>query len=580
MLSGLRAFWRKHFRQRLKDYELPAIIVCMVVFIFLGYIVIKNYNLSIGEDASPAGVIYQVLLLFTMGTNVVSGTASLEMEVVRLLAPIFPFYVIVRILATTFQSQAQSAKLRYLIRDHVILCGINPAGLTMARGFYENGFHIVVIDGGASKDMLDKCKDMDAIVIPGRCGSIEALRKARVDKARYVLAVTDDNGANAEAAIRVKEAVADSRSKTLTCYAVVTDPGLWGLLKSYGLKMGAQDRFRLELINPYHSGAKALLSRYPAFDGVPSLPAMAIIGDGRMSESLLVEAARGFYFKRKGEKLPVLLISRDAAEKLKSLTLRYPRLADTCTIDAVSIDPSSGRETGEYLSRTAKAHSSVNAYVCADTDASALMISLPLLPFIPENVSLTMCVEKEGGIASLVKGQNDETSGRLNVFTLTSGAYDALSGGVNSVLARAIHDDYIIDQKRLGKAPGPSTAIWDELSEELRESNRRSADHIMDKLRAIGCDLIPVNDWGIKPFEFTPDELERLSIMEHDRWVRERQLQGFRYGEKKDIDKKITPYIVSWEKLPDEIKEYDRNVVRGMPAFLAKEGYAIVRKAA
>ena len=63
--------------------------------------------------------------------------------------------------------------------------------------------------------------------------------------------------------------------------------------------------------------------------------------------------------------------------------------------------------------------------------------------------------------------------------------------------------------------------------------------------------------------------------MEHQRWVDQRRLDGWTPGQK-DIEAKTTPYLVPWDHLSEEVKELDRQTVRGLPAFLARAGYQIV----
>jgi hypothetical protein len=66
--------------------------------------------------------------------------------------------------------------------------------------------------------------------------------------------------------------------------------------------------------------------------------------------------------------------------------------------------------------------------------------------------------------------------------------------------------------------------------------------------------------------------------MEHERWVDERRRNGWTYAPgTKNVDKKTSPYMVPWEELREEIKEWDRVTVRGLPAFLAKADFQIVR---
>ncbi len=117
---------------------------------------------------------------------------------------------------------------------------------------------------------------------------------------------------------------------------------------------------------------------------------------------------------------------------------------------------------------------------------------------------------------------------------------------------------------------------WEELAERYKESNRAQAAHIGAKLAAVSCDLAPLTDWDAESFEFSPDEVERLAIMEHDRFVDERVRDGWTVGPK-DAERKISPYLVPWDELPEDIKEYDRVFVRGLPRFLARAGFQIVR---
>jgi len=118
---------------------------------------------------------------------------------------------------------------------------------------------------------------------------------------------------------------------------------------------------------------------------------------------------------------------------------------------------------------------------------------------------------------------------------------------------------------------------WDELNESLKESNRLQADHIPEKLRKIGCGIAPVHGRKPAPFQFSPEELELLSIMEHDRFVSERRLNGWVYGELRDADRKTSPYLVPWGDLSEEIRDYDRQAVSGIPGVLANAGFEIYR---
>ena len=122
-------------------------------------------------------------------------------------------------------------------------------------------------------------------------------------------------------------------------------------------------------------------------------------------------------------------------------------------------------------------------------------------------------------------------------------------------------------------------AGWDDLLDYLRDSNRQAADHIADKLRRIGCTIQNVEGRDASRLEFTRDEIEVMAEMEHGRWNAERLFDGWKWGEKKDVANKISPYLVPWRALPDDVREWDRDTVRKIPEFLAKVGLEVHRKA-
>jgi len=121
-------------------------------------------------------------------------------------------------------------------------------------------------------------------------------------------------------------------------------------------------------------------------------------------------------------------------------------------------------------------------------------------------------------------------------------------------------------------------AEWEELAENLKESNRHQAQHILSKLAATGYAVREMKNRAISPITFTSEEVEQMAEMEHARWMLERLLDGWKLGAKRDVSRKTSPYLVDWSKLPEEVKEWDRETVRKIPDFLAEAGFEIVQQ--
>ena len=81
-----------------------------------------------------------------------------------------------------------------------------------------------------------------------------------------------------------------------------------------------------------------------------------------------------------------------------------------------------------------------------------------------------------------------------------------------------------------------------------------------------------------EPVVFSVEEVERMAEMEHGRYNAERLLDGWRFGELKDDERKTSPHLVAWSELPDDVREYDRRTVRKIPEFLAEAKRTVRRK--
>ena len=118
---------------------------------------------------------------------------------------------------------------------------------------------------------------------------------------------------------------------------------------------------------------------------------------------------------------------------------------------------------------------------------------------------------------------------------------------------------------------------FDELTPQLKIANIRQARSIPRKLNIIGCEMVNLSDERESITEFSEDEIMDLAIFEHDEWCEEKLGTGWSYGEEKDLKNLITPYLVPWEDLPEDIQQYDIDPVKNIPNLIDKIGLKIVR---
>ncbi len=161
-----------------------------------------------------------------------------------------------------------------------------------------------------------------------------------------------------------------------------------------------------------------------------------------------------------------------------------------------------------------------------------------------------------------------------------------IEGELLEDLAEIVHELFCEARKRDGWKWGPTRddrkklhpllKPYAELDETSKETNRVNVRTIPAKLAAAGYIMVPAKS-DQTPFDFPGDDLELLARLEHESYVKGKLEQGFTYGEPTDENPRRNPYLVEWEKVPEEIKETDRDLIRGIPKILARAGYAVVK---
>ena len=73
---------------------------------------------------------------------------------------------------------------------------------------------------------------------------------------------------------------------------------------------------------------------------------------------------------------------------------------------------------------------------------------------------------------------------------------------------------------------------------------------------------------------FPPELLEFMAELEHEAWMQERLSRGWKLGER-NAAQKTSPYLVPYDQLSEEIKDYDRDAIRNIPALAARVGMAV-----
>jgi hypothetical protein len=142
-------------------------------------------------------------------------------------------------------------------------------------------------------------------------------------------------------------------------------------------------------------------------------------------------------------------------------------------------------------------------------------------------------------------------------------------------IAIAIHDLYNNRQLELYPDKPLDYPNFSDLPDSLKYSNLRQARSMPEKLEMMGYEMQPIGSEGEIISQIPEEYIEAVARFEHGEWVQERLRSGWIYGNNKDVDKKISPYLVPYDELSDDIKERDRETIRNIPILLEMIGMAI-----
>ena len=570
------------------------------------------------EDRDIMDMFYRPIQLFLLDDSMVIDDGgvivSWQLQVARFLSPAIAGYTAFVALAAFFHEQFGLLKL-FFFKGHVVICGLGRKGDQLAKDFLDSGYRVVVIELDDDNDEIRGSRADGAVVIVGNATDRSVLRKARIDRAKCLIATCGDDGTNVEVAVHANHIVKNSpsacdRSAAAHAKAEAADPERLGAEVDDGMvrclvhivdldlrKLLANrftsepgDPIELRFFNIFESGGRALLETFPPDvqgNRTPDRqPHVLVIGFGMFGESVVTCAAQVGHYTG-DQHLRITVIDSDADKKENGFRARYPHIDQACDLKFVEMDyEGSGYLEGRLLWEADEDYDFSIVYVCLDDDSRALACALDILPKLrPTGIPIVVRMSDNAGLATLLQAVDGSTrtASQLQAFLMINDTCHqrAILNDEQDLLAQVIHRNYARRQLATGTdaTDSPYAVLWHALPEEIKASNRQQADHIPLKLRAIGCTIRPVKS-GTEPklFEFSTTEVELMARMEHQRWKAERFLGGWSYAPgPKDTATKTHPDLIPYDDLTEEIKEWDRHAVRDIPRLLAQIGQEITR---
>jgi hypothetical protein len=131
-------------------------------------------------------------------------------------------------------------------------------------------------------------------------------------------------------------------------------------------------------------------------------------------------------------------------------------------------------------------------------------------------------------------------------------------------------------EKSEEKKTHPQLVPYEKLDEWARKSNRDTVRSIPRKLATAGYTMIPSRGNQLS-LEFPGEDLDKLARLEHQLWMEEKLADGYTLGDSEMDGARFNEFLLPWDELPEGVRHIDRDLVRGIPAILARAGYAVVK---
>jgi TrkA-N domain len=470
---------------------------------------------------------------------------------------------------------------------HIVIAGDSPAALSLAQDCRKRKDSVIMIADELPEETALGLRRKGVIVLEGNATHVETLRTARAHHAAHVIAFEPDDTANLQVEAAVRRLVGNAKRKPPIGVHVATRSSL--LLKEAREMRSAQMRKGKTVAPPID----------PKPFSLEEMAARALIQ--KESQTLLSLAQ-----ELKQDRVHVVFFGFDAAAEsvaervlmsLWSAHFEAPRLT------VLAPDPESAEAGFRARHREAFVHPQVwfadIAFMPFDWNVASIGAELldaveqargkPTAIVVstgadPGNIHLAIALKRacNHGLRwpvpifmretsqsefSQQYARGDETA-ELDAYLQAFGAHQLnatrqrVIDGVLDQGAAIAHEHY---NKGLGKKDAMSmrelqSAMkdWGDVLETYRAANRSVADAAMTKVWDAGWRTAEKGEKGDTAPTVPPELLDRMARREHDRWMAERLMSGWRptaEGEKRDNDLMAHDKLVGW----DALNETDRN---------------------
>lgn len=447
-------------------------------------------------------------------------------------------------------------------KNHYIVVGASAKGRHLLHSLKtDKGQKGIVLERNSDHTNLASIKKQGHTVIVGNAEEGRTLLEAGIKRASHLMVFLESEQTVVEIIATVQRIYQKSGCQNpLKCYAHLRTPRLIDLVRNSGVQL-TNGGIDLHFFNLHKMVARHFFERVLQdfrTSGVPlqTVKQVVMLGFGDFAKALILQTLRVFHVSAENS-FKIDVYSEHSEQDRTLFTERYPKAAN---IFPVSFHDFKGTFSSLIdRQKLVQLDRQTLFIIVDDDDQTNFNLALELLNRTPGLSFPIYTLNVAGkGLRSLIKGTRE--TARMTFFggADETSTLEIITGEKQDALAQAIHDDYQRNIVGVSSESERYTSDWPALSEDAKDANRAQADHIPFKLALTNKAVKGTAD---RALQFSTSEIEALAIIEHNRWMAHRYLNGWDFGETRDDRLQLHPSMVPWEKLSEGEKQKDRDTI-------------------
>ncbi len=602
----------------------------LVIFsLGLGTFGFHQYGILHEDPIDWLSSLYLSLQLFVMNSGGVPGPLPLSLEFARFMAPALTAGGIFLALWEPLNQNYLLFKIRFW-KGHIIVCGLSRKAELLIKDHIKNAkdFKIVVIEPNAEHGSISHLRKKGVIVLQGNALDEEMLHKANVLKAKFLLALTNDEKVNIHIAQKATDIYNHHPelilpNSILQVILHIDDFYTMNIFKEFHEKaIPEDDQYRkggskmdYHVFSIYQLAAIFMVDNFSP-DKYVSLvddddpPAhLLIMGDNLAAQYLILEAAQMYHFANL-KRTRITVIADDVSVISTKIDSLYPFLSKTVDLryestndffsypfpvpcDDIALCFVALDDDGKsvYYSRKLRQHLFAHGQTSKDSSVKSFNRYAdfeksipPIKVLLPRNTALVNIFDD---VAFEMRSLNIELLNMddevCNKRTIVDNRKE------EDFIAKHIHYEWAKSQALKNKTQiGSMQKEWDKIKDSQKDSNRLPARHLYIKLRYVKADLSDQTTGEELNFDTLEDDIwDRIARMEHNRWNAEKHINGFVLIDKA-TDKNLGTFLkqnlkchwdlVDFDKLDVETQEYDTFTFKMAPVIAHLNNKRILKR--